>query len=215
MRSATPMVTGPDAQRLRLASRQMAAYVFGGTYVGAGGLNTTAKVPGAQSAMEKGMDAMWGFCAGVRSFASLGLLATSDAASVTQLMLDLEIVSQLRQLARAAVIDTDQLAEDVIREIAPTGAYFLSHEHTARHYRDELWVPDLMDCRVPMAWAQSPATMLENARNKAQRVAAEAENQCPLSDEQRRQVAEIMAEAQRKMSEQDPSTGCYCPRQNE
>jgi hypothetical protein len=37
--------------------------------------------------------------------------------------------------------------------------------------------------------------MLENARNEARRVSAQAENRCPLEDEQRRQVAAIVKEA--------------------
>jgi hypothetical protein len=50
-----------------------------------------------------------------------------------------------------------------------------------------------------MAWAQDPRTMLDNARAKARRIAAEAENQCPLSDEEKRQVAAIVAEARAKV----------------
>ncbi len=86
----------------------------------------------------------------------------------------------------------------VLLEVAPTGAYFLNHEHTARHFRRETWLPDLVDRRVPIAWLSDPKTMLDNARAKARRVAAEARNQCPLSEEQKRQVQAIVTEADRK-----------------
>ncbi len=195
MRAGASTVNGPDVQLLRPATRQMAAHVFGGEYTGMGSLNTSAKAPGAQAVLDKGMDAMWGFCTGLRSFASLGILATSDAASVTQLMLDLEIVDHFRRLARGVACDEERLAEELIREVAPRGAYFLEQEHTARHFREELWLPELLDRRTPMAWAADPTTMLDGARAKARRVMAEAENRCPLSDEQRRQVMAIVAEA--------------------
>ena len=78
MRAGASTANGPDVQLLRLASRQMAAYVFGGEYTALAGLGTTAKVPCAQAVLDKSLDAMWGFCAGMRSFASLGILAESD-----------------------------------------------------------------------------------------------------------------------------------------
>ena len=39
--------------------------------------------------------------------------------------------------------------------------------------------------------------MLDNARSKARRLVETSENKCPLSDEERRQVEEIVADAQR------------------
>ncbi len=195
MRAGASTANGPDVQLLRLAARQMAAYVFGGEYTALAGLGTTAKVPCAQAVLDKGLDAMWGLCAGMRSFASLGILAASDVASITQLMVDLEMVGHLQRLARGVVADDEHIAEPLSSEVAPRGAYFLEQEHTARHFRDELWLPELMDRRTPMAWAADPMDMLDAARAKARRVLEQAENRSPLSDEQRRQVSAIVAEA--------------------
>ena len=201
MKTGMAMVSGPDLALARLAYAQMAAYVFGGTFRGAGGLNTTAKAPGPQAAIEKSLDAMWGFCAGVRSFASLGVLATSDVGSLTQLMIDIEIVDHLRRLARGVAVDEERIAEDLITEVAPRGAYFLSEPHTAEHFRQELWTPELMDRRSAMSWIHDPATMLENARAKARQVLSAAENRCPLTDGQKREVHEIVAEATARAAE--------------
>ena len=189
------MVSGPDLALARLAYAQMSAYVFGGTFRGAGSLNTTAKKPGAQAAIEKSLDAMWGFCAGVRRFASLGIMATSDVGSLTQLMVDLEIVDHLRRLAEGVAVDEDTIAEDLIADVAPRGAYYLSEMHTAEHFRSELWTPELMDRRTAMSWIHNPTTMLENARAKAHKVLEQSENRCPLTDDQKREVHEIVAEA--------------------
>ncbi len=195
MRSGMAMISGPDFALARLAYAQMAAYVFGGTYSGTGSLSTTSPIPGAQAAIEKSLDAMWGFCNGVRSFSSLGILGCSDAASVTQLMIDLEIVSHFERLARGLRVDEDRLATELIAEVAPKGAYFLGEPHTARHFREELWTPELMIRRSTMAWITDPVNMLDNARKMALQVAESAENQCPLDDSQRSQVTEILKEA--------------------
>jgi trimethylamine:corrinoid methyltransferase-like protein len=145
--------------------------------------------------MEKGLDTMWAICAGMRSFGSLATLATADIGSVTQLVVDLELMSYFQRLVQGIVVDDEALAEEVICEVAPRGAYFLNQDHTAKHFRRECWLPELVDRRVPMAWLQDPITMLDNARAKARRLAAEAENQCPLSEDQKRQIAEIVREA--------------------
>jgi trimethylamine:corrinoid methyltransferase-like protein len=190
--------SGPDMDLLALAARQMGAYVFGGEFLGFGGPGTAAKKPGEQALMEKALSCMWGICAGVRGWGSLGVLAFSDVGSVTQLMLDLELMSYFERLLQGIIVDPDRLAEELICEIAPTGAYYLNHEHTARYFRQELWLPELVDRRVPMAWAADPVTMLDNARAKARRIAATAPNQCPLTEEQQRQVRAILADADAK-----------------
>ncbi|MGD9498354.1 MAG: trimethylamine methyltransferase family protein [Armatimonadota bacterium] len=195
MRAGAAVATGPEVNLLRLACQQMAAHLFGGQWSAMAGLSTSAKAPGPQAMTEKALEGMWGLANGVRSFASLGILATSDAASVTQLMLDLEIVGFLARLARGVECDDERIAEELSARVAPRGAYFLDQEHTARHFREELWLPELMDRRTPMAWAADPTDMLARARTKAARVIAAAQNHCPLSDEQRRQVAEIVAAA--------------------
>lgn len=187
--------SGPDMDLLALGARQLGAYIFGGEYTGFGGPGTAAKTPGEQSLMEKALSCMWGICGGVRGWGSLGCLAFSDVGSVTQLMLDLELMSYFERLLQGIAVDAEKLAEEVIVAVAPRGAYFLNQEHTAAHFREECWLPELVDRRVPMAWRDDPRTMLDNARAKAQRVAAEAQNQCPLTDEQKRQVAAIVAGA--------------------
>jgi len=195
MRTGIHTQNSPDVSLLRLGSAQMAAYVFGGQWRGVGGPTTSSKQPDEQAAMEKALDTMWAICAGVRSFGSLGTLADADVGSLTQLMVDLELMGYCERLVAGMAVDEGRLAEGVIAEVAPRGAYFLNQDHTARYFREELWLPELVDRRVPMAWAQDPRTMVDNARAKARRLAATAENQCPLSDEQRRQIRDIMDEA--------------------
>lgn len=201
MLSGNSVVSGPDYSLLWLAYSQFAAYLFGGEYTGGGALQTMAQAPGVQAVMEKSLGGMWGLWAGLRSFSSVGVLAASDAAGLTQMALDLEIVSWLRRLSEGITVDAETLAEEVIAQVAPTGAYYLGHEHTALHFRSELWLTTLMDRRPAAAWRLNPSDMLETARNKARRMAAEAENQCPLSEEQKRQIRQIAAEAQAKSQE--------------
>lgn len=200
MRTGIHAENGPDVALLRLGSAQMGAYVFGGMWRAVGGPTTSSKQPDIQAIMDKALETMWAICGGVRSFGSLATLADADVGSITQLIIDLELMSYFERLLQGIHVEAETIAEELIIQIAPQGAYFLNQEHTARHFRPELWLPELLDRRVPMAWAQEPRVMLDNARAKAKKLAATAENQCPLSDEQKRQIKAVMAEAQARFS---------------
>ena len=49
--------------------------------------------------------------------------------------------------------------------------------------------------RPAMSWMQNPASMVGNARKRAREIAASAENQCPLSDAQKKEIEEIVQDA--------------------
>ena len=200
-RSGIHTQSGPAVQLIGLGSKEMCVHMFGGRVTPQGGPTTCAKVPGPQSMMEKTMQTAWAVQGGTRSFGSLATLATADVGSIVQLMLDVEMMHHFDGLLKGIRVDEETIAEELICEVAPRGAYFLNEEHTARHFREELYLPELIDTQVPMAWIEDPVTMLDNARAKARRLIESAENKCPLSDEQRAQVREIVADAERVAQE--------------
>jgi len=158
MRTGVHTEVGPDSHLLRLATAQLAAHIFGGEYRGGGWPITAAKLPGAQSMMEKALDALWGLCNGARSFGGLGTLAETDVGSAVQLMLDLELMGHCRRLLAGITVDAGRIAEQLITEVAPTGAHYLETDHTLQYFREELWSPRLMDRRVPCHWLYIPLT---------------------------------------------------------
>ncbi|MBI2302269.1 MAG: trimethylamine methyltransferase family protein [Armatimonadetes bacterium] len=187
--------SGPDVDLVQLGSTEMADFCFGGSHSVSRGPTTTAKVPGAQSMMEKSIATLFAILGGTRSFGSLAVLATADVGSLTQLMLDVEMMEYFQRLLDGVAVDEDRLAEEVIAEVSPTGARFMEHEHTARYHREELYSPALADRRVAGAWIGDPVEMVERARAMARRLVDTAENRCRLSDTDRAQVRRIVAEA--------------------
>jgi trimethylamine:corrinoid methyltransferase-like protein len=125
------------------------------------------------------------------------MLAFSDIGSTVQLMMDLELVDAMDHLAEGFSVDADSLAEEVIRQVAPRGAVFMDTEHTARHFRKALWIPELMDRRVASVALNDVSGMLDRARAKALRLMDEAPNACPLGREQRDGLLELLQEADR------------------
>ena len=84
---------------------------------------------------------------------------------------------------------------DNIVATVPQGATYMSSEHTFRFFREEMWLPSLMDYRNPLGWLKDPSDMIEKARKKARELLRSAENQSPLSDARRQEIKALVKEA--------------------
>ena len=191
---------GPETIMIGTACQHIASYLFGGTPSIFATTSVSAKVPGAQSMTERAFGVGMAFMAGMRSFGGLTTLAFSDVGSVVQLMLDMELMSAVENLAQGFDVDEEKLAEEVIKEIAPQGARFLECEHTLRHFRETQWFPELFDRRVAETYAHEPKTMLNRAREKALRLIDTAPNLCPLEKPQKRELLRILAAADTELA---------------
>jgi len=199
MKTGIHTQSGPENLLLQTARTHLAAHIFGGTPRVHFPFSVCAKVPGAQSALERAFAVGMAFMGGHRLFGTLATLATSDIGSTVQLMIDLEIVGSLRVAARGFEVTPETLAEEVICEVAPRGAYFLDTEHTAAHFRQVSWFPEFLDRRVPHAWKTDPTHMLDLARQKALALEESAPNPCPLDNAQKKEIDCIMSAADKEL----------------
>jgi len=103
---------------------------------------TDAKLPDAQAGMEKAATLMLAVQAGADTFGHCGICGTDHAGSLLWLALDDELMSYVKRIARGFAVDKDRLAADIVHAVGPAGN-FLAEEHTVRHFREELWLPDL------------------------------------------------------------------------
>jgi trimethylamine--corrinoid protein Co-methyltransferase len=201
MACSYPCESGPDSDIRRIAGAEVASVWFGGNYRFSGvGIRTTAPVAGAQSMMEKSADGLLAVLGGSRVFNSAGTLSMGDVQSPVQLVLDIELRDWLQRLITPFDLSDDALAVDTIIEIAPTGARYIEAEHTFNHFRQELWFPRLLHRSGVKAWMKEPWDMVSKARKIATDLIANAENQCPLSDSQRKAIEEICREADRELA---------------
>jgi len=131
---------------------------------------------------------------GVRSL-GIGCLAASDVGSLVQLLLDYEMAMALRHFLREVTVDEERIGEETILETVPEGARFMETEHTARFYREELWLPMFLDFRNPLGWQCDPSDIIDRARERAREMTVAAENRCPMSRAQRDALRTLMEEA--------------------
>ena len=193
MKDVTRRQSGPDLALQVLAGYEMNAHVFGAK-PGSGLYSVGAQTVSPQSVYEKALAAASGIAAGCRSL-GIGCLAYPDVGSPVQLVLDYEMGLYFRHLLRDVKVDDDHVGLDTIFETAPRGAYFLDTDHTSRFFREESWLPRFMDHRPPLAWAREPTDMIDSARKRARELFRDPENQCPLSDAQRREISALLKEA--------------------
>jgi len=196
MRDACQRQNGPDLFLHRVAGADMNRYIFGGSATALMPSSVSAPVVSPQSVFEKALYAGFNFACGNRDF-GLGSLSASDVGSPVQLMIDYELAGYFRHLLRDVSGDAAHIGLATMLTTIPQGARFMENEHTARFFREECWFSALVDHRAPLAWANNPSDLIVRARERARDWFGASENQCPLSESQRRDILAVVAEADR------------------
>lgn len=153
-----------------------------------------AHAPGAQAVMERLMTLLLPALAGI-DLINLTTLDTKMSFSLEQLVIDETVLSIVERYLRGIAVNDETLALDLIHEIGPRDA-FVATDHTVRHFRDELLIPDLVSRETREAWQAAGAPdMRTRARDKVRRILAEHHSP-PLTDGVAAQLDEIVQEAE-------------------
>ncbi len=127
-----------------------------------------AKLPDYQAGLESGIGAVLAALAGINMVSGVGILDYILTQSLEKLVLDHEACAMALRLARGIARGPDDSVE-LIADLVQRGE-FLSHEHTRRHWREELSVPSaVIDRRTYGDWESA------GARTAQERAAAEVE----------------------------------------
>lgn len=113
-----------------------------------------------QAAIEQVLTGFAHVTAGINVIWGMGQLQTQKAVSPLRLVMDHEIAQALGRYGRGFEINEETLAYEAIREVVEGGADFLSHEHTFRHFRQELGESALMMRTDRDTWVRAGATSL-------------------------------------------------------
>jgi trimethylamine--corrinoid protein Co-methyltransferase len=205
MKHGFPRQIGPDLFLHRLAGQEMHDYLYVGRQTRKGGwgwCGAGAATVSAQSVFEKALGFGIAMAGGATSF-GVGCLAFSDVGSPVQLVIDCELADFAAGLLREANVDDEHIGMDTIEATIPAGGKYLESMHTAEFFREECWLPSLLDYRAFMAWAKEPGDIITRATEKARELYETAENQCPLSDEQKQELRRILKDADSAVAGQD------------
>jgi trimethylamine--corrinoid protein Co-methyltransferase len=196
MQTTQLIFAGPEQALMAMAMAQMGKHYGLPIYVNVG--LTDSKVPDAQAGMEAGITLICGALAGADTFGHLGICGADQASSLDMLVMQHELIGYVERVLRGIEFSVEALALEVVAQVGPGGT-FIDQEHTARHFRSELFFPRLLDRQFYDAWANSGAkTMAQRCREEKQRLLREHQPQ-PLPEDTEKEIEAILAAARRDL----------------
>jgi len=159
MKTTQMIFSGPEQAILGVAMTQMGKHYGLPVYINVG--LTDSKVPDAQAGLEAGITLAMGAAAGADIFGHMGISGVDQATSLDILTLQNEVISYVENMMREIDFSDDALGLEVIESVGPGGS-FIDSNHTAAHFRKELWFPRLLDRRYYEAWLQSDSSDLSD-----------------------------------------------------
>jgi trimethylamine--corrinoid protein Co-methyltransferase len=133
-----------------------------------GGEYCDAKVPGLYAALEKAYKAMTiAAFTGHHPGIGCGHLENGRSLSAVQLLLERDLTLGLRQYARTVEASPELAALDEILDVGlGIERNHLGTDHTVRHFRSSLWLPELLD-RTGWSGFEHEEAILEKAQKHA------------------------------------------------
>lgn len=152
MRTTILSYGAPELSLLSAAAAEVAASLGLPMFSTAG--CTDSKCLDEQAAAEAMMSITFAALSGANFVHDVGYIESAMTGSLEQLVMCDELIGMARHVARGIRVDDETLAVGVIADAVEAGD-FLTHEHTARHFREEFYFPRLMDRRRFGEWAAS------------------------------------------------------------
>jgi trimethylamine--corrinoid protein Co-methyltransferase len=181
---------GPEFSLLRVATAEMARYYH--LPCRGGGLMTDAKAADAQMGAEKLLNCLMASLAGLNVVAGVGQTDFINTVRPDQMLIDNEIISLVKRMARGIQVTDESIALDVIESVGPGGNY-LTTDHTVNEFRKELWFPKLFDRRVWSVWEADGAQDI--SERAIQKVLANKHTPPPLEEAARQGIWQVIREA--------------------
>ena len=141
----------PETAFSGMAMAQIARF-YGIPFRGHAGL-TNAKLPSCEVGAQKALSALPILLASGHFHMDAGLLAVDEVCSPIQMILDNEFLSALQHLCGEFGASDEELAVEVIAEAGP-GGHYVGADHTARHFRRELWEPTVWSREMLAGWME-------------------------------------------------------------
>ncbi len=163
---------GGEQALLGAASGQMSA--FYGVPGGMGAGMTDSKLPDNQAGFEKGLTmALAALSGSGMVYESAGMLASLLGCSFEAMIIDDEMLSSIRRIARGIEVTDETLSLDVIAEVTAGPGHFLGSGQTMALMETEYVYPKHADRSSPDDWADDGATDIrERAAETAREILA-------------------------------------------
>ncbi|MBW2057606.1 MAG: trimethylamine methyltransferase family protein [Deltaproteobacteria bacterium] len=156
-----------------------------------------AKTLDEQAGLEAGLSILMAAQSGANLIHDVGYLESGLLGSLDMLVLADEAISMVKRILNGISVNQDTLALDVISRVGP-GGHFLDDDHTISHFKEEIWMPRLIDRSNLEDWDKAGRkTMAERVRDRVHQI-LETHQAPPMEEEKVRELKAIIARADRK-----------------
>lgn len=164
------------------------------------GFSTNSHTLDIQNGFERSINAMIPALAGADELSGIGEMEAGVMGSFAQIVCDNEIAASVRRLRKGFEVSDDSLAVDVISSAMRGTHNFLGQKHTMRYLRGgEVLLTRLAERGSWETWeGHGRMGMAERAQSEAMKI-LQNHQVPPLSDNQERELDEILNEADRKL----------------
>jgi len=162
----------PEQALGKAAMAQMGRFYGMPTFTMGGGVE--AKCPDPHAAAEAMLGMLLNSLAGVTLSQSLGTLSSGAYGSLEFLMISDEMAHMVKRILNGMAVNEDTLGLDVIRSVGHFGN-FMTEEHTLRHFKHELFFPQLFRRDTIENWVNRGAhSIVEVAHERVEQILAHA-----------------------------------------
>jgi trimethylamine--corrinoid protein Co-methyltransferase len=192
MRNTQIIFGGPEQALMSAASVEIAHYYGFPAYTNSG--LTDSKCPDAQAGLEIAATMLSAAFAGSDIFGHLGICGADQAASLETLLLQHEVISYIEHIMKGINTEYENICVELINDTGPGGS-FIESMHTAEHYKEELWFPNLLNRDSWSAWKDKGRLSLQDTLPGCLQELLDSYEQKPLPKETLNDMNQIVDEA--------------------
>ena len=189
MRDAQMSYGAPELS-LALSGFTDIAHYYGVPTWGTAGCSDS-KLPDEQAAIEATFSSLFSMLSGANLVHDVGYLESGKTGALEMIVMVDEILGYIRRITRGIEVNEETLAIDAIEEVGP-GGHFLTHSHTLRNFRKELWQPDLSDRQSWSKWVEGGKKRMEDRTREKTQLILKTHTPAPLSSQAEEKIQEVI-----------------------
>lgn len=189
MRDAQMSYGAPELS-LALSGFTDIAHYYGVPTWGTAGCSDS-KLPDEQAAVEATFSSLFSMLSGANLVHDVGYLESGKTGALEMIVMVDEILGYIRRITRGIEVNEETLAIDAIEEVGP-GGNFLTHSHTLRNFRKELWQPDLSDRQSWSKWVEGGKKRMEDRTREKTQLILKTHTPAPLSSQAEEKIQEVI-----------------------
>ncbi|MCB8814288.1 trimethylamine methyltransferase family protein [Desulfosporosinus shakirovi] len=159
MKTTATLYGSPETMMNYAIMTQLSQFYGIPNFTEAGCVNSP--IPDAQAGMEAGNGILMAQLMGANLVHDVGYLEGGKTGSLTFLTMCNDYMDNARYMGRGTRIDEETMAVDVINEVGPGGNY-VSHEHTFKHFREEIWSSKQFNSSFWEIWEEQGSKSMED-----------------------------------------------------